>query len=95
MQDINYHGMRLIKIKVHKETSDFFFCIVACLGWTWTVISLENELIAVALGEDKWYILRSFLAMDVPQGKADQLDCEQYSSPGLKTLNMNISTLLQ
>ena len=24
MQDINYHGMRLIKIKVHKETSDFF-----------------------------------------------------------------------
>ena len=31
MQDINYHGMRLIKIKVHKETSDFFFCIVACL----------------------------------------------------------------
>ena len=45
-----------------------------------------------------YFPLRSFLAMEVPQGKADQLDCEQYSSPGLKTLNMNImniSTLLQ
>ena len=31
--------------------------------------------------------------MEVPQGKTDQ-DREQDSSPGLKTLNMNINTIL-
>ena len=35
-----------------------------------------------------------FLAVEVPQGKTDQ-NREQYGSPGLKTLNMNISTILQ
>ena len=49
---------------------------------------MENELIAEALGEDKWYFpLCSFLAMEDPQGKTDQ-DREQESSPGLKTRNM-------
>ena len=32
--------------------------------------------------------------MEVPQGKTDQ-DREQDSFPGLKTLNMNINTILQ
>ena len=64
-----------------KETSDFF--------------CLENELIAEALGEDKLYfLLCSFSAMEVPQGMTDQ-NREQDSSPGLKTLNMNIGTILQ
>ena len=56
---------------------------------------MENELIAEALGEDKWYFpLCSFLAMEVPQGKTDQ-DREQESSPGLKTRNMNTCIFLQ
>ena len=89
--------MKLIRdVRRAKKPPIFFllYCGLFNLNFN-SEVNLENELIAEALGEDKWYFpLCSFLAMEVPQGKTDQ-DREQESSPGLKTRNMNTCIFLQ